>query len=278
MTRGLADWCDGFVKSVVVGKDIIARLSLHSLECLRDAAVTTGCEAGTSKLGLVFQAVGLANPLCCPPPITLTGHEEVFSKLSSDPESGVSSTTQLAMTPQCKDLHRQYSFCRDEQRSQRPAPRMFPPGKILHLATRHRFGAKSINGICHAACVKYLRGGCCCCCPRDSEAVAFDRRVDAAFNFAAERSSTRGESEVGGVLEPWDGWYHGEVSQKGIRQLRPEWSPERSDYEEVILGHRILLDHFPDVVAAAIERCVAIYVCPYAVAADEEKIKGRLHP
>eukprot|EP00941_MAST-03F_sp_MAST-3F-sp1_P002039 g2039.t1 len=261
MTEKLSKWCESFISSVFVGVDIIARLSHFSLEKLRNEIVMAGLNSNTSKWRLMIERLGCLSRAHAlnlpnrmeeeerkPDSITSVINPLPNINLSVNLEEGKLNLDEIekkfeSLSPQSKRKKTEiYLRSCENQRMQRKSVLMCPPGRILHLATFHELGKSNSHGMVYGLCSE---AGCCC-----------TTSVLCCLNKIPEHILVEGDEKNVNTkaIEYSNQWYHGRVTQQGVRKLKPLWVENKKETARIVLGSRVLFDHFPDVVAAAIER------------------------
>jgi len=119
MSKGLSEYCDQFVTSLIVGNDIIGRLSLWTMQQLRNKIVREIISTRRSKISI------FCNALCGDGGV---GDDDDDDDEDISKRTDIPSSLREYWSDRCKLVNSiDNKFCR-----------MYTPGKVLHVVTKSK--------------------------------------------------------------------------------------------------------------------------------------------
>ncbi|XP_067859617.1 diacylglycerol lipase-beta isoform X2 [Heptranchias perlo] len=142
LSKPLADYTKGFIVSVVLGKDLIPRLSLSNVDDLKRRLLRIVAHCNRPKYQILLRGCWYE---------VFGGNPDNFpAQLDDGPREQL---TQPLLAEQNLMGHRTASYTNflEESPSSSPfqGPQLFPPGKIIHIMEEHNVGSASTEGSLH---------------------------------------------------------------------------------------------------------------------------------
>eukprot|EP00501_MAST-03F_sp_TOSAG23-6_P000158 GSMAST32.ASY1.ANO1.161.1 assembled CDS len=264
LTQGIAEWTKTFITTLIVGKDIIPRLSLSSLESLRDNIVQVACETNASKTGLLLDILGCG--CCLSRKCTGKDRKDLPNSFDStnsftdnklDIETAnveskeVSNVDHSNMSTESMKIRRnRYSinvkadiknYCKFQNGyASSPKTEM-----ILnrYLASTRHFNMDSTREMCVPGRILHIATKHTFQDVEELE-VKKDKSLEKNGNkLCCNRKSKLDDENI----------------VKGYNGVRAEWVYDRLDFTEIMISSRPLRHHFPDSVALAVDYTLKEY-------------------
>ena len=128
-----AAWTQSFVTSVTIGHDLVARLNVHTAHKLKDDVVKLLRKCKKPKYRIFLEGIMETLGKCC-------GRHILFKDDDSNSSSPLEERDDLSPLLIPEPFYNSYNTDSEAEASQRsppsslsPSPRLYPPGRIIHL-------------------------------------------------------------------------------------------------------------------------------------------------